>query len=362
LLQLAILAATVTYKTGLNPPGGFWSGSDDGRAGDPVLVDHYRNRYMVFFYCNATGFMASVAVILMLVNRRLYKQGIRCNALNACVVVGLLGLMLAYAAGSCRRLRTSAYVIALVAAVVGFLLLQILLFLLAKRVVPATLEHRLPPWLLALFEPLTPPPRKAAAAAGGEDDKQQDSGERHTEQYMKRKYLMLLGVLAASVTYQAGLSPPGGTWGGDGAMVAGGSATYHYAAGDPVLHDTDRARYHAFFHCNATSFVASVVVIVLLLLRRRRRRGAPAAPLWAMQSAVVLDLLGLLGAYAAGSCREWETSAYVVALVGAVVVYIALHVLLSFDAVAAKAERLKVWRYFGESSDNNNQTGGGAAV
>uniref|UniRef100_A0A0D3GFJ7 Uncharacterized protein n=1 Tax=Oryza barthii TaxID=65489 RepID=A0A0D3GFJ7_9ORYZ len=42
-----------------------------------------------------------------------------------------------------------------------------------------------------------------------------------------------------------------------------------------------------------------------------------------MQSAVVLDLLGLLGAYAAGSCREWETSAYVVALVAAVVVYIA---------------------------------------
>uniref|UniRef100_A0A0E0A8C7 PGG domain-containing protein n=1 Tax=Oryza glumipatula TaxID=40148 RepID=A0A0E0A8C7_9ORYZ len=248
LLQLAILAATVTYKTGLNPPGGFWSGSGDGRAGDPVLVDHYRNRYMVFFYCNATGFMASVAVILMLVDRRLYKQGIRCNALNACVVVGLLGLMLAYAAGSCRRLRTSAYVIALVAAVVGFLLLQILLFLLAKRVVPATLEHRLPPWLLALFEPLTPPPRKAAAAAaaGGEDDKQQDSGERHTKQYMKRKYLMLLGVLAASVTYQAGLSPPGGTWGGDGAMVAGGgstSTTYYYAAGDPVLHDTDRARF-----------------------------------------------------------------------------------------------------------------------
>uniref|UniRef100_A0A0E0E0T5 PGG domain-containing protein n=1 Tax=Oryza meridionalis TaxID=40149 RepID=A0A0E0E0T5_9ORYZ len=244
LLQLAILAATVTYKTGLNPPGGFWSGSGDGHAGDPVLADHYRNRYMVFFYCNATGFMASVAVILMLVNRRLYKQGIRCNALNACVVVGLLGLMLAYAAGSCRRLRTSAYVIALVAAVVGFLMLQILLFLLAKRVMlPATLKHRLPPWLLALFEPLTPPPRKTVAveaAAGGEDDKQQDSGEWHTEEYMKRKYLMLLGVLAASVTYQAGLSPPGGTWGGDGAM--------------------------------------------------------------AMQSAVVLDLLGLLGAYAAGSC------------------------------------------------------------
>uniref|UniRef100_A0A0E0LAL4 PGG domain-containing protein n=1 Tax=Oryza punctata TaxID=4537 RepID=A0A0E0LAL4_ORYPU len=350
LLQLAILAATVTYKTGLNPPGGFWSDSDDDRAGDPVLLDHYRNRYIVFFYCNATGFMASVAVILMLVNRRLYKQGIRCNALNACVVVGLLGLMLAYAAGSCRRLRTSVYVIALVAAVIGFLLLQILLFLLAGHVMPSTLKHRLPPWLPALFEPLSPPPPKAAAAAGGDD--KQDSGGRHTEQYMKRKYLMLLGVLAASVTYQAGLSPPGGTWGGDGAMASGStSTTTYYAAGDPVLHDTDRARYHAFFHCNATSFVASVVVIVLLLRRTVRRHSAP---LWAMQSAVVLDLLGLLGAYAAGSCREWETSVYVVALVVAVVVYITLHVLLSFDAVAAKAERLKVWKYFGESSDNQH--------
>ncbi|KAF0903422.1 hypothetical protein E2562_027707 [Oryza meyeriana var. granulata] len=335
LLQLAILAATVTYKTGLTPPGGFWSFGDG--AGDPVLLDHYRNRYLVFFYCNATGFMASVAVILMLVNRRLYKQGIRCNALHACVLVGLLGLMLAYAAGSCRKLHTSVYVIALVAAVIGFLLLQILLFILARHVMPPTLKHRLPPWLPALFEPLSPPPRKPAGAH------KKDSG-RHTEQYMKRKYLILLGILAASVTYQAGLSPPGGMWEDDGAMADG----FRYAAGNPILHDTNQPRYHAFFHCNATSFVASVVVIVLLLQRTVRRHSAP---LWAMQSAVVLDLLGLLGAYAAGSCREWETSVYVVALVVAVVVYITLHVLLSFDAVEAKAERLKVWKYLGESSD-----------
>uniref|UniRef100_A0A0D9WPF0 PGG domain-containing protein n=1 Tax=Leersia perrieri TaxID=77586 RepID=A0A0D9WPF0_9ORYZ len=325
LLQLAILAATVTYKTGLTPPGGFWPEGDG--AGDPVLLDHYRSRYLVFFYCNATGFMASVAVILMLVNRRLYKQGIRCNALHACVVVGLLGLMLAYAAGSCRRLRTSVYVIALVAAVVGFLLLQILIFLLARHVI-------LPPWLTTMLEPLSPPPRKPAT----------DTGRQHTEQYMKRKYLMLLGILAASVTYQAGLSPPGGTWGGDGGGVA-------YEAGSPILHDTNLRRYHAFFHCNATSFVASVVVIVLLLRRTVRWHSAP---LWAMQTAVVLVLLGLLGAYAAGSCREWETSVYVVALVVAVVVYITLHVLLSFDAVAAKARRLKVWKYLGGGSAAGN--------
>lgn len=350
LLQLAILAATVTYQTGLTPPGGFWPENNDfshagdpvlRHAGDPVLLDHYPSRYLVFFYCNATGFMASVAVILLLVNRRLYKQGIRCNALHACVMVGLLGLMGAYAAGSCRKLRTSIYVFALVAAVIAFLILQILLFVFARHVVLPTLKHQVPPWLPRLFEPLSPPPRKPG------DHKSKDPGQ-HTEQYMKRKYLMLLGILAASVTYQAGLAPPGGTWGDDDKGKG-------YVAGNPILRDIYRPRYHAFFHCNATSFVSSVVVIVLLLQRTVKRHSTP---LWAMQTAVVLDLLGLLGAYAAGSCRELETSVYVIVLVVAVVVYITLHVVLSFDAVARKAEKLKVWKYCGESSD---QYGGGGA-
>jgi hypothetical protein len=49
---------------------------------------------------------------------------------------------------------------------------------------------------------------------------------------------------------------------------------------------------------------------------------------------MVLDLLGLLGAYAAGSCRKLKTSAYIFALVIAVFIYIAVHVFLSFDNVA----------------------------
>ncbi|KAM3244564.1 hypothetical protein ACQJBY_056091 [Aegilops geniculata] len=335
LLQLAILAATVTYQTGLNPPGGFWPESKEERkliAGDPILLDYYWSRYQVFFYCNATGFMASVAVILLLVNQTLYKQVIRSNALHVCIVVGLLGLIGAYAAGSCRKLRTSIYVFALVALVVAFLILQILLFVSADRFRWSELQC-LPRWLRRLFQPLSSSPE----GGDGENSKTKQQ-QKSNEDYMKRKYLMLLGILAASVTYQAGLAPPGGTWGDDAA------APTRTATGNPVLLDTHGARYQAFFYCNATSFMASVVVIMLLLQRTVKRRGAP---LWAMQAAVVLDLLGLLGAYAAGSCRNLETSAYVIAVVAGVVVFVTLHVLLSFDAVVTRAKELRVVRYLG---------------
>ncbi|CAM0871014.1 unnamed protein product [Alopecurus aequalis] len=361
LLQLAILAATVTYQTGLNPPGGFWPESNEAKkltAGDPVLLDYYWTRYQVFFYCNATGFMASVAVILLLVNQTLSRQGIRSNALHVCVMVGLLGLMGAYAAGSCRKLRTSIYVFALVAAVVTFLILQILLYASADR------EHwleqsRLPDYVKRLLNPLSTGP-----APAGENRSNDVSDPEHNVKYLKRKYLMLLGILGASVTYQAGLAPPGGTWGDDDGNAPSPSPSAAHTpgaavAGNPILLDSNLPRYQAFFYCNATSFVASIVVILLLLQRTVKKRGAP---LWAMQTAVVLDLLGLLGAYAAGSCRDWETSAYVIALVAVVVLFITLHVLLSFDAVLDKARKLKAWKYCGGGNDVHQASSNGANV
>uniref|UniRef100_A0A8I7BD74 PGG domain-containing protein n=1 Tax=Hordeum vulgare subsp. vulgare TaxID=112509 RepID=A0A8I7BD74_HORVV len=317
LLQLAIFVATVTYQIGLNPPGGFWPESKhEGSlvAGDPVLLDHYG----------------------------LYKQGIRSNALRVCVTVGLLGLMGAYAAGSCRQLRTSIYVFALVAAVVVFLFMQILLFLSAESVHCSELPW-LPSRLTGSFQPLSSPPRWLA---GKKDD---------DEQYAKRKYLMLLGILGASVTYQAGLAPPGGTWGDDDtspspALSPSPSASPPSVTGNPILLQSNPARYQAFFYCNATSFMASIVVTMLLLQYTVKKKHG--APLWALQAFVVLDLFGLLGAYAAGSCRDMETLAYVIAFVGTVVVFIAIYAciaiypLLSFEAVRGRAKELRVCKYF----------------
>jgi hypothetical protein len=74
-----------------------------------------------------------------------------------------------------------------------------------------------------------------------------------------RKYLVLIGIIAVGVTYNAGLSPPGGFWNKnqDG-----------HIAGDPVLHAEFSQRYEVFFYCNAMAFAASLVLIILLLSKR----------------------------------------------------------------------------------------------
>lgn len=137
--------------------------------------------------------------------------------------------------------------------------------------------------------------------------------EEEKEEKGLREYLMLLGVLAASVTYQTGLKPPGGLWGDN---------DNEHTAGNSILHDTNRSRYHAFFYSNSTSFMASVVVVLLLLPKTLHKKQLP---LWPMHTAILLNMLGLLVAYAAGSTRDWETSRNVICLVVPVLVCIAVY-------------------------------------
>ncbi|XP_062228694.1 uncharacterized protein LOC133926684 [Phragmites australis] len=330
LLLLAILAATLTYQAGLTPPGGFWSDNNGHHAGFPVLRDNYPPHYNAFFYCNAASFMASVALIVLLVNPNLYKPGIRCYALYVCMVVGMFGLMGAYAAGSSRDLRTSIYVLTLVVAVFAFVALEVAIF----WIYPYLQLQKL---LLKLggssnkeegssgqqggdiTKPKLDAPNQDAEIQEGDPPVEKPETQKETESRDKdiREYLMLLGVLAASVTYQTAFKPPGGLWQDNG--------NDHYA-GYPILHSINKRRYHAFFYSNSTSFMASIVVIILLLPWTLHKHKLP---LWPIQTAILFDMLGLLGAYAAGSTRDWETSRNVIYLVIPVLAYIAAYAAVS---------------------------------
>jgi len=380
LLLFAILAATITYQAGLTPPSGFLVTGN--HAGEPVLLNNYPRRYTAFFYCNSVSFMLSIALIRLLVNPNLYRPAIQSNALSVCTAAGMIGIMGAYAAGSTQHRKTSIYIFALAGFVLSVVILLVVLFLVidpdkkkktadqstqeGRSADEATQEGRCQGHCISISACLsrsadeatqedraavTVNPIEADPEAQKTDAPINMKASRYEKKlHAKRKYLMLLGILVAGITYQAGLAPPGGVW----QTNDGG-----YEAGDPVMHDNRRHRYLAFFYSNSASFVASVVVIVLLLPGSvSLQTPAPASQKWwnddwwlgVMNFTIVLDLLGLLVAYAAGSSRSWKTSGYVSALVIAVLAYFVIHVVLSCFVRISKSENT-------QSQGGTSQTG-----
>jgi len=202
---------------------------------------------------------------MLLVNRKLSARGIQSHALRVCVILDLIGLMGAFAAGSSRKVSTSIYVFVLVFAVLVCIALQVIL------VVSESVQH-LVQRLLSFFGILDEEssdilPHRAT-----------NGGARDLWGEKLPKYLLLIAALAATVTYQAAMNPPGGLW--DDGQTA-------HIAGDPVLRSSYPHRYKAFFYCNATSFMASLVIMVLLLIKRVCR-AKPA--ILALHTATVLNL------------------------------------------------------------------------
>ncbi|XP_047064179.1 uncharacterized protein LOC124671547 [Lolium rigidum] len=322
LLILAILAATVTYQAGLNPPGGIWPDehSKGGRPGNPVLQDSHPRRYDVFYYSNSVSFVSSVAVIILLVNRESCEHGIKSYALRVCLIAGLLGLLVAYSAGSCRKVKSVIYLIVIAAAVLICLAVQFLVLSSTQGALEGPLTW-LRTWLRKIFHLKTDSgvPLDSSEESNKKNNAPGSAPQINDKKERKRqKYLMLLAILAASIAYQAGLNPPGGFWPDD--------TSSGYKAGNPVLKDINYRRYLVFFVFNSISFMSSIAVVLLLLSKSVRKKKVP---LQALHVIMILDLLALMTAYAAGSCRKFRTSIFVLVVVCCVVVYLLVVIILS---------------------------------
>ncbi|CAN6190890.1 unnamed protein product [Urochloa humidicola] len=132
-----------------------------------------------------------------------------------------------------------------------------------------------------------------------------------------RGWLMVVAVQVATVTYQAGLDPP------EGFKVK--------KDGKPESPKTKR--YFMFFYFNTTAFVTSLAIIILLMNRSFYHSEAKVV---ALEIIVVLDVVGLMGAYWAGSTRKDQTTKYTLVLTA--LVLFALYVVYTVQLLP------KLWR------------------
>jgi hypothetical membrane protein len=259
------------------PPGGVWQVGD--KAGDPILLATNPGRYKAFYLCNSVAFVASLFAILLGQKRYLRKH----HALQAAMILNLLALIVAYAIGSCRDQISTMYVLGIAGAAVVYVVIHVQYFTLGAT--------------------------KDDDAATAVVDK-------------RGRRFFLFAILVASITYQAGLTPPGGFLLQDGPAAGGGA---HHHVGDPVLLYNYPRRYKAFFYCNSVSFMVSTVLLLLLVNPNMSR---PAIRSHALSLCSAVSFVCLIGAFAAGSTQHLKTSIYIF-VVTSVAVFLCLPLLLT---------------------------------
>ncbi|KAF7007597.1 hypothetical protein CFC21_022523 [Triticum aestivum] len=107
-MVLATLIASITYASGLSPPGGF-EGEDDRInpftiSGTPVRRNTFPRRYTTFYYCNTAAFALSLSIMLLVASENLRRLA-KIKVLEILVALDVLALLIAYIAGSTFELK-----------------------------------------------------------------------------------------------------------------------------------------------------------------------------------------------------------------------------------------------------------------
>lgn len=130
------------------------------------------------------------------------------------------------------------------------------------------------------------------------------------EQKDFRNWLLLLSSLAATITFAAGLSPPGGFWSED-------DMANTYIAGTSVMRDKFPTRY-LLFHCsNTIAFFASLAVIGLLAKNIKIKNRF-------FLTLVAISFLSLCGSYITGTWVDLTLGIYTISVFVAVICYMSI--------------------------------------
>lgn len=145
-----------------------------------------------------------------------------------------------------------------------------------------------------------------------------ESSEKNQQSF--RAWLLLLASLAATITFTAGLAPPGGFWDSN-------SDGHH--AGTPVMRDIFYLRYFLFYYSNTTAFFTSLMVIAMLA----KNKEITVVNNKVFGILVGVCYLSLGGSYVAGMSVSVRQLIYAIALFSIISVYMTLQWIL--DTVAS---------------------------
>uniref|UniRef100_A0A8I6YGV6 PGG domain-containing protein n=1 Tax=Hordeum vulgare subsp. vulgare TaxID=112509 RepID=A0A8I6YGV6_HORVV len=137
-----------------------------------------------------------------------------------------------------------------------------------------------------------------------------------------RAWLLLLTSLVATVTFTAGLAPPGGFWDAD-------DRANRHIAGTSIMRDKFPRRYLVFYYSNTTAFFASLMIIGMLAKNVYSKETV------VLKNRIFVALVGLcfvsLGtSYITGTWVSPKGGVYNIVMFVLVICYMTMHWVLDF--------------------------------
>jgi hypothetical protein len=135
----------------------------------------------------------------------------------------------------------------------------------------------------------------------------------------QREGILLVALQVVTMTYGAGLNPPGGIW---------ADTKDDHLTGNPILDLTYHVRYSVFSSSNTTALMASAAVVLLLLFVRGKKSSRRLWFVTVLRTVVSLGMVALAVAYAAGASRNKLTTKYAYASVGLLSLFVVIMILV----------------------------------